>query len=104
MKMEIKGEWIDELGSYLSQHDLIIAHGDSLYVLYLRWKADDPWHASFLKIREGFNIGRILEEGWPGNLAEEGWSELEVDFFKKDQLEEFKAHALQKAEEYLSKL
>mgnify|MGYP007126010243 CR=1 FL=1 len=86
--LEILDDWNDCLMWCPSQCFLPVRYKNDEYVLYLRWRHNDPWEASLID----------------KNGDEDFWIELTIPFFTATQLEECKEAALKTAEKILRTL
>lgn len=82
-------DWIDDLIWCPSQCYLYFEFNNENYAIYLRWRWDDPWTATLIKI----DLGQEIEDG--------EWTELDIDFFKDTQLDEVKKASKQATLKYL---
>lgn len=89
--MEIKDNWQDSLIWCPSQCELRVSHKKKNYVIYLRWRWDDPWTASLIPV----------DEDWSDNSKWGDWIELDIPYFTDEQLEECKEAAIQAAQKVL---
>lgn len=78
--IELKGEWLDDLIWCPSQCYYAFDYKGTEYTIYLRWRWDNPWTADLYK-----DFDKDLENVW----------ELPIEFFRDDQLDEVKAHAME---------
>lgn len=82
-KLEVIGDWQDSLIWCPSQCELSLKYGDKNFILYLRWRWDDPWTASVIPVDENFEFKDYSE-----------WMELDIPYFTDEQLDECKEAAL----------
>lgn len=69
-------EWDDDLIWCPSQCYLRIEHGGLNYIIYLRWRHEDPWTASVIDSDDGFNFNNF--------------NKLDIPFYKDSELDELK--------------
>lgn len=89
IKIRIKGEWKCHLISCPSQCQLEFKWDNRFFVIYLRWRWDDPWQACLIECEnEVFDIEK----------TKFNWIPLDIPFFKENQLKEVKLSAIEEAE------
>lgn len=79
--------WIDDLCGFPHQCHYQFIHNGIRYTIYIRWRDTDPWTADL--------ITDFCEE-------EEKWVELELPFFKENQINQVKIAAIAAAKIYLN--
>jgi hypothetical protein len=83
-----RGEWEDSLIWCPSQCFLNFTIGKKHYVLYLRWRWEDPWTADLIETDETFALqgDRVM------------WRNLNIKYFSEnDDLGKLKRHSIRKA-------
>lgn len=93
-EFKIVGEWNDSLIWCPSQCELKLKHKGKNYILYLRWRWDDPWTADLIPVDKQFS----QKSKWGD------WIELNIPFFTDEQLAECKEAALKEARKVLDGL
>jgi hypothetical protein len=89
-------DWVDDLMRCPSQCYKYIEYKGRHFVIYLRWRYDDPWEATIIESRPDgkFEMFDIFDEGYE-------WNELPVDDFTHDELAKLKEQVEIKVEEFL---
>ncbi len=90
-KIEIISEWRDDLCWCPSQCYLNLSYNNQFYILYLRWRHNDPWSACVILSDKTFDMHI------PGNK----WNYLEFDWKELDDLNQIKIDAINKAKALL---
>ncbi len=83
----IVNDWQDSLIWCPSQCELHITYKNNAFILYLRWRHDDPWTADL-----------IADEG-----VDEKWITLDISYWKDTELEQCKKQAIVMAKLYIYK-
>lgn len=91
MEMKITGEWEDDMLWCPSQCYLNVSYGNDKYVIYLRWRWDDPWSADLIPANENYELD--YEVRWTNLFSED-------DFYTDKQIGECKIAAINRAGEY----
>jgi len=89
----VEGVWEDSLISCLSQCYLNIKYKDKKYVIYLRWRWDDPWNAELIPAKnDNYEIDYKAD-----------WVQLfnDREFYTEEQLDECKKKAIENTIKYL---
>lgn len=89
-EFKIVSEWDDDLIWCPSQCELRLKHHGKNYILYLRWRWDDPWVASLIPVDKQFS-----DDSWGE------WIYLNIPPFRDEQLDECKEAALKEAKKVL---
>lgn len=87
--LQIIGNWDDDLIWCPSQCYLKVKFNKNCYIIYLRWRWNDPWEMSLIPTDETFKIQY-------GN-----WLYPKYNPHKMDELEEFKRHCIKQVRTYL---
>lgn len=93
-KVELHSEWEDDLGICPSQCYLKMKFRNRFFVLYLRWRYQDPWSATLVECDEDYGMFNQKYE----------WQRLNIDPYKEHELALLKVAALYEAKKqiYLS--
>ncbi len=83
MKIEITKEWQDDLGVCPSQCYLYMRYKERYFVIYLRWRYDDPWQATLVECDDDYSMFNKKYE----------WLRLDVEHWTHDQLDRIKINA-----------
>lgn len=57
--MTIESKWNDDLIWMPSQLYLNIKHSGKFYVIYLRWRWDDPWSGYLCETTENYDVNEL---------------------------------------------
>ncbi len=91
---KVHSDWQDDLIWCPSQCYKKIEMGGRQFVIYLRWRWNDPWTADLV---ECLPDGNFEMSG-----KDTTWSELNVGYFRDDQLEELKVVAEKRAYQWIT--
>ena len=91
---KVHEDWEDDLIWCPSQCYKKIEIDGRQFVIYLRWRWNDPWTADLVECRPDGNFN--MQE------TEFGWVSLNVGYFRDDQLEELKKEAEKKAYQWIA--
>lgn len=89
------GEWFDDMIWCPSQCYCRVQRGGKDYILYLRWRWDDPWQAHIVKNAASLADMHIENAEWSEDLFEKGGI-----YFKDDEVEQAKTKLLELFEGY----
>lgn len=84
MKIEIIGEWKEDLIWCPSQLYLPLKYGEHLFVIYLRWRHSDPWSATLIQTNDIDDI----------TSKDTVCYNLDIDYFKDHQYPDLKEYIL----------
>ena len=90
---KVMSEWDDSLIWCPSQCELRLKYKGKNYILYLRWRWNDPWTASLIPVDKQFN-----HDSWGD------WIRLNIPHFADQQLDECKEASLKEAKKVLNGL
>ena len=90
-RFEIMDNWWDSLIWCPSQCELRIRYNNKNYILYLRWRWDDPWTAALIPVNDSFEMHQEAGE----------WIYLDIPYFTDEELDECKEASITAAKHYL---
>lgn len=90
-KIEIVSEWKDDLIWCPSECYLQMTFEGRYFLLYLRWRHNDPWDATLIECDGDFYMHNKKYK----------WVILEVEHWKDTQIDEIKANAIEVAKKMI---
>ena len=84
------GQWQESLMWCPSQLQLPISYDNQNYVIYLRWRHQDPWQASLVETGSDFEIKE------PAN-----WIDLKIDHFRDEEYPKLKIYIVNFVKKFL---
>lgn len=93
-EFKIVGDWEDSLIWCPSQCELKIKHKGKNYVLYLRWRWENPWTAALIPVDKQFSAD--------SQFGISAWIYLDIPNFTDEQLDECKEASIEEAKKVLN--
>jgi hypothetical protein len=87
-------EWADDLIGCPSQCYYRFKYRGNNWVIYLRWRHQDPWTAILIECPENWNIHDTGTE----------WLNIPVDFYKENELDALKTEVIAEAYQMIKSL